>query len=498
MSKKIGIIFLGAVILSFVFGYYVSRILPFLPLGPGRDMFELITENFHRYYYYDIEDDQVNEAFIAQMEAIIESYARQNNDPYTRLIATPLSVEPSSDEYFIGLGISFSFENLNIRVLSVYIDAAADGLLYPNDLIVGIVVDDEMIYFENLDDHFEVLELLSGDLGDQKELLVINPDQQMYQLTVTYELTLTPSAFTIDLEENDISYLRIARFNEFLSQDSLGTSKIFSDILIELEQTMLMTDPESKTLILDLRDNPGGALSALHNQGVEGVIPGIVQQLIVRQNDQSVFSMVTKNGREQNFYGGLIEPKPYQIKVLVNQNSASAAEVLAAALHVNGGYEIYGEPTFGKGVYQNQIRLIDYKDIRYALVYTEGEWFYNGGKNISEDPISLTIIQQEGLLTMNVPIYYGLMKYNDVNLDLIAYQKWLNLYLNLDLRVDGYFDLATENAVVMFQEAYNLTVTGHIDNETARQIHDLHMRAQVDRSQDLQLNRLINMIKDGV
>jgi carboxyl-terminal processing protease len=171
MSKKIGIIFLGAVILSFFFGYYVSRILPFLPLGPGRDMFELITENFHRYYYYDIDDEQVNEAFIAQMEAIIKSYARQNNDPYTRLIATPLSIEPSSDEFFIGLGISFFFENFNLRVLSVYHHAAADGLLYPNDLIVGIVMDEEMIYFENLDDEFEVLELLSGDLGDQKNYL---------------------------------------------------------------------------------------------------------------------------------------------------------------------------------------------------------------------------------------------------------------------------------------------------------------------------------------
>jgi carboxyl-terminal processing protease len=320
----------------------------------------------------------------------------------------------------------------------------------------------------------------------------------MYQISITYERIETPSAFTIDLEEDDIAYLRIARFNEFLSQDSLGTSKIFSDIILELEQTMLLTNPESKTLIIDLRDNPGGALSALHNQGVDGVIPGIVQQLLVRQNDLSVFSMMPKNGREQSFYGGLTQPKPYQIKVLVNQNSASAAEVLAAALHINGGYEIYGEPTFGKGVYQNQIRLIDYKDIRYSLVYTEGEWFYNGGKNVSDNPIPVTIINQEGLVTTRLPIYHGLLKHNDVDLNLINYQKWFNVYFDLSLRVDGYFDLGTLDAVIMFQEAFDLTVNGEINKETARQIHDVHVRAQLDRSQDIQLNRLINMIKDGI
>jgi carboxyl-terminal processing protease len=497
MGKKLGIIFLGAVIAAFFFGYYVSRVLPFLPLGPGRNMFELITENFHRYYYYDLDDDQINQAFIAQMEAIIETYAKLNNDPYTRLVATPLSVEPSSDEFFIGLGISFWFENLNIRVSSVYPNAAADGLIYPNDLIVGLLVEEAYLLFEDLDDHFEVLSLLSGDLGDHKNLLVLDPDDNLNEISVIYQRIETPSVYEVDLNEENIAYIKIARFNEYISQDSLGTAKIFSDILIELEQTFLLLQPESKTLILDLRDNPGGALSALHNQGFDGVIPGIVQQLIVRQMDQSAFSMIPKNNKVQNFHGGLTNPKPYRVKVLVNQNSASAAEVLAAVLHVNGGYEVYGVQTFGKGVYQNQIRLIDLKDIRYSLIYTEGEWFYDQDKNVATSPIPVIEIFQEGIFTLSVPIYYGLMQYDEVSLNLMSYQKWLNVYLDLNIRTDGYFDTQTRDAIIMFQAAYQLNQTGQLDLETARKIHDVHTLTKRDISYDVQLNRLINMIREG-
>ncbi|HBY65411.1 MAG TPA: hypothetical protein DEG42_03355, partial [Acholeplasmataceae bacterium] len=132
-NKKLGILFLASVLLAFLAGYFSSQILPSLPVGSGDDTFEFIGESFQNYYYYDIEDDEIQKAFIDAMEASINSYAASNNDPYTRLVATPLNVTPTDDEIFIGIGISFTTEELGLRVNYVYPEGAAVGLIYPND-----------------------------------------------------------------------------------------------------------------------------------------------------------------------------------------------------------------------------------------------------------------------------------------------------------------------------------------------------------------------------
>ena len=153
---------------------------------------------------------------------------------------------------------------------------------------------------------------------------------------------------------------------------------------------------EGKTLIIDLRDNPG-ALTALHNQGVSSLIPGIAQQLLPRNIVAPLFTMIPRSGTVQVFEGALSQLKPYDIKVLVNEHSASAAEVLAAALQSRGGYELYGRPTYGKGVYQNQLRLSDINGIRYSLIYTEGQWYYGDSLNVSTTPLDVNLINNTGI-----------------------------------------------------------------------------------------------------
>ncbi|MFH0767898.1 MAG: S41 family peptidase, partial [Bacillota bacterium] len=376
-SKKLGILFLGSVILAFLAGYFSSQILPSFPVGSGSDVFEDITESFENFYYYDIDDAEIQDAFIASMEATINSYAEANNDPYTRLVATPLSATPSGDEMFIGIGISFVMEDFNLRVAYVYPGGAAEDILYPNDLIIGIVINNESFYFNTMDSKTEVMMYLSGSLDDTKTFIVLDPDSNEYTIDLTYIEIPTPTAYMLDLGETDIAYIKITQFSGYVEDVSVGTSKVFSDILNDLEESTLSIDSNTKTLIIDLRDNPGGALTALHNADDSKMIPGITQQLLIKNIEVPLFQMIPKSGDIRNFYGNLSSPKPYDIAVLVNDHSASAAEVLAAVLNTYGGYPLYGTLTYGKGVYQNTLHLKDINDIRYSLVYTEGEWFYN-------------------------------------------------------------------------------------------------------------------------
>jgi carboxyl-terminal processing protease len=502
VNKKLSILFLFSVLLAFFAGYFSSRILPFLPLRSSDGIIEYIEENLERIYYYDLDDDAKYDAYIQSMEAVINAYAKANNDPYTRLVITPKNVSPTDDEKFVGIGISFVFEENNLRIQKIIKGSAAENVLYPNDLIIGIKLEDEEIIFNDLNDTTEVISYLSGTLDDEKNLIVMNPDFIRTERLITYQEVLTPSVNHIDLLDDDISYIKINKFTSFTKDVTLGSARVFLDILNDLESTKLTDD--TKTLIIDVRDNPGGALSALHNSENNSLTQGILQQLLTFNIEYPIFKMIPKSEVVVNFYGGLSSKKPYDIKILVNENSASASEVLAAALNTNGGYAVYGNLTFGKGVYQNQFTLqTPYdtkKGVQISIVYTEGKWFYGDDLNVELNPINVQPIEQDGIKSLLMPIYNGVMSFDMVNSNLANYQKFFNYYYNLTgidkLRTDGYFDQKTKDVVIDFNTSFGLIDQEIIDYETQKFVHQVYMEHLFDLSRDVQLQSLISIIKN--
>lgn len=497
--KRLGILFLASIILAFLTGFFSSAVIPQLPTGPGGNVFEEITQKFQNYYYYDIDDEQIQAAFIAAMRAMIDSYAQANNDPYTRLVGIPLNVSPTNDEQFIGMGISFFAEGNDMRVSYVMPNGAAAGLLYPNDLITGVIDSGNRVYFADLDSKGDALSYLRGELGDVKRLIVVDPDLLVSEVDITYIEIKTPTAYTMDLGDDNIAYIRITRFSGFVEGSSVGTSKIFKDLLNELEASFLLDDSTQKTLIIDLRDNPGGALTALHNSDNAEIIPGIAQQLLVNDIERPLFQMIDRTGVANNYHGGLVNPLPYNIVVLVNERSASAAEVLAAALQTNGNFLLYGTPTLGKAVFQNRIDLRIINNVRYSLVFTQGRWFFDNGKNVIDNPLEVNLIKQEGIKTLTMPIYMGTVSFNEVSTSLRAYQIFLNYYfgfVGLDkLRTDGFFDSATQNAFMRFQSEFGIAESGVLDLLTARIIHDLFVLLYYDSANDVQLHNLVSILQ---
>lgn len=492
-NKKLGIIFLFSIIVTFFAGYFSSRVISILPSPKSSELFEFITKKFEEYYYYELDDEMKHDAFIKSMEAIINSYASLNNDPYTYLIESPITASIPNSEKFVGIGISILFEDLEVRITSVNPNGAGHGKLFPNDLIIGVKIDSSAIYFKDQTSRLEVSNLLSGDLGTEKVLIIKDPDGSIKEEMILYQEVLTPSVTSWDLNHDSIGYIKIHQFNA-PNLNSVGTASLFLDYINQIENQILKTNPENKTLIIDLRDNPGGALTALNHN--EASVPGITQQLIRRNIDQPIFQMIGKDGEIQNFYGGLTQRKPYDIVVLVNENSASAAEVLAASLMMDG-YKIYGKPTFGKGVYQRTEFLLEIKNknMQYLLNYTAGRWYYDDLKNISENPLDVEDINQTGILSLNLPVYDGLMIIDHVYQALTSYQTFLNHYLDLNLRTDGYFDTPTKLAVESFQTSRGLSVTGQIDLLTAREIHMVFVEERRKLENDIQLLSLIQLIE---
>jgi carboxyl-terminal processing protease len=499
-SKKLGIIFLVAVLLSFALGYLSSQVLPSTPFAQ-QDAFGKITEQLKSSYYYDISDEDISSAYIEHLRATINTYAAIHDDPYTRLEEIPISTSPSSNESFVGLGVFFNYVNqFDVLILDVLFNGSAFGKIYPNDIVIGVVVDTNDLLFQTLAKPSDVLTLLRGELNETKTLIIKNPDHVISYVDVTYRLISTPSVSTKDLGL-DVGYIKIRSFDPFIKDINPGTAATFSDILFDLEQSILLNNPEEKSLIIDLRDNPGGSLVSLHNQGDTKTGPGILQQLVVRNTERPLFQMITGSNRSTSFYGGLLEPKPYTIKILVNENSASASEVLAASLQDALGSKLYGQPTFGKQFYQNVVYLFDINQVRYNLVYTEGIWTYGNGLNVKDQPLDVILLEQPAILNYERPLYQGALKFDDVSESLIAYQHFLNHYFNLTgddlLRTDGYFDQKTQDAFFTLQIERELTATGHLDAETSQWIFNHYMTIKHHSNYDTQLIALLNVIRNG-
>lgn len=503
VGKKLGILFLGAVVLSFLSGYFIQNLMPAYFSVKKDESFDFITNYLKDHYYYQLDEKDIDQAYIDSLFSMVESYSQAKNDPYTRMIAIPKTSGSMSEEFYIGLGISIAFEGYHLRVLDINHQSDAFGKLLPNDLIIGVKEDDTTILFEKLSHPSDVVTYLAKNIDDVIHLVIKTPDLDIFDVDVMIREILTPSVETFDINEDEIAYLKINIFNAYMHDQSPGTSYLFKQALTQLEQNKLLLDPQTKTLILDLRDNPGGALTALHNQWSDTnlYIPGIIQDLLPRSLEQPIFSMIPRDQNQaRHFNNSRMQPKPYDIKVLVNENSASAAEVLAATLYAHGNYTIYGMPTYGKNVYQSSVSLFEYKGVEYGLIFTEGKWYYDGDKNIENDPIPVVEILQQGFLTVDTPMYPGLIQKDQVSQALSSYQQFLNAYfkdvLNYTLRKDGYFDEATEITLETFQFLVGLPVTGQIDRETAMVIYMMLVEYRNQLDVDVQLQTLISLIKN--
>jgi hypothetical protein len=162
--------------------------------------------------------------------------------------------------------------------------------------------------------------------------------------------------------EHKIGMIRISQFNEL-------TAKEVKAAVEEIEAA------GGRGLILDLRDNPGGLLS----QAIEVSDLFLTEGKIVTTKDRHGGTK-TYSARESGTLFLPADRKP--IAVLVNSHSASASEILAAALQDNKRAAIVGERTYGKGSVQTLFRLAP--EQKTAVKLTTQSWWRPSGKNMDK------------------------------------------------------------------------------------------------------------------
>ncbi len=309
--------------------------------GKLDQLYDTITSSF----YKEVDED-------AMMEGAYKGLVAGLNDPYSSYMTAEeyeTWVATATGEYS-GVGITFTQdEDGNFVVVSVTDDSpAADAGIREGDIIK--TVDGQE--YSDLD---VIGNAIRGEEGSEIEITYIR-DGEEKSVTMTRE-KITQHSVEHRMLDGNIGYISISSFIETTGED-------FSQALKELEED------GAQGLVLDLRDNGGGLVDACVQVADEFLEEGVV--VYVEERDGNRTDYDAKDGKTD-----------LKTVVLVNENSASASEILAAALQDNG-FEIVGQTTYGKGVIQSTAQLEDGSALKLTIM----QYFSPDGNAINEKGVT--------------------------------------------------------------------------------------------------------------
>ncbi len=297
------------------------------------EQYKYILDN----YYGDIDEDKlINEAIKGMLSSL---------DNYSEIIdeeSNSFSIRLNGE--YEGVGIIIANDNKgNIIVQGVYKDTPADKAeILPGDMITKF---NDMSL--NGVSTTTLVSLISS--SDDMKLTIVRDGVEMVKNISKESITIKSVAY--EMLDDKIGYISIDIF-------ALNTASQFSAAIDDLESQGM------KSLIIDLRDNTGGHLSA-----VESMLSSLMNKKNV------LYQLEDKDGITKYYSRGKVN-KNYPIVVLQNSASASASEIMAAALKENLNSYIIGTRSFGKGTVQTlkDASTVQYKVTTKKWLTPKGTW----------------------------------------------------------------------------------------------------------------------------
>lgn len=290
-------------------------------------------------YYEDIDKTKMIDAAIAAMLKYLgEDYSTYLNQTETDSLSNKLSGT------FKGIGISITNGN---EIVKVYEDTPA--------FKAGLKENDKIIRINDTDtegkNQIEVANLIDKT---KENTLVVSRDGAELTFKVIPEEINTPLTTQV-YEKNDkkIGYIYIEAFTEKVGEE-------FKKSLEDLEQQGITS------LIIDVRENTGGYLKGATE----------IASLFLEKG-KTIYSLEGKDG-VTTYKDETDEKRDYPVILLINENTASASEVLAAALQDSYGAKLVGKISYGKGKVQQTKQLEDGSMVKY----TSARWLTPEGECI--------------------------------------------------------------------------------------------------------------------
>jgi len=328
----------------------------------------------------------------------------ENLDPHSTYIPANLYQESVDDMRgnFVGIGIRFYVYKDTIAVIKTIPGGPAAQ--------AGIMAGDRLLYadgyplFGNSIDKDSITSRLKGKRNTKVLLNIYRRGvQELLAFDILRkEVPLASIDASYKLEEK-LGYIKLNRFSE----------TTYDEFMISLNN---LIDVGITGLVLDLRDNPGGYVFTAKKMIDEFLKEG--QLILITKN---------KSGKEDKTYStGKGEFEDGRVYILINQNTASASEIIAGALQDNDRGIIVGRRSFGKGLVQKEMALGDGSAVRLTIAkyytptgrsiqkpYGEGNDIYyqdyqnryHSGEMVTQD--SIKVVDSLRFITPKGKIVYG-------------------------------------------------------------------------------------------
>lgn len=290
------------------------------------DKIEELTDYMDLYYYEEFDKKDIQNSLYA---GVLEGLGDPYSVYYTAEQFADQQVSTSGVYYGIGAALRRDSETKRTIVSKVYEGTPAEE--------AGILNDDIILSVNGIDASSvglsELVQKIRGEEGTTVHLQIYRSSvSKTFEFDVERKNVQLPSV-TGQMMENGIGYIQISEFQK-------KTGEQFSKMVEELG------DQGMTSMIVDLRDNPGGMLSTVV-QILDEILP---EGLVVYTQD--------KYGEKQEFRSDKSCLK-YPMAVLINGNSASASEIFAGAIKDYSYGTLIGTKTFGKGIVQTILPLED-------------------------------------------------------------------------------------------------------------------------------------------
>ena len=336
------------------------------------DEFEVFWEawNFIDSEYYQ-EPPSVTERVYGGLTGVVSTLDQFSS------ISPPVQAEQNREFIagkFGGIGAQVSInENQEPFIVDVIRDACTNTTpadragLQANDVIRA--VDGQAVIGWAIED---VVDIVKGDPGTDVVLTIFRPfeDGDGEEMDIRIRRDAIDQITVHDAMIDDVGYLYLQSFNHVSSQQ----------MQCKLE---ILMDENPRAIILDLRGNGGGLL----NESIEIADMFLDQGLVLIQRD--------RHGNEERHFSendGIAEDIP--LAVIINENSASASEVVAGALQDRGRAILVGKTSFGKGSVQLVHELSDGGELRV----TSAAWYTPSGEQIHEIGLTPDILVEGALI----------------------------------------------------------------------------------------------------
>ncbi len=329
---------------------------------------EFVDKDFNHNDWLKVRSELLSKNYTSKEQAYeaIQAALKRLEDPYTRFLDptsfADLTSQTAGELSGVGIRLELDEKTSELKVYEPIANSPA--------FTAGVKAGDTILKIDNKPTSLMTIEqasaLIRGEAGTPVTLQLSRPDKGVFEVTITRaQIELPTVTYSIKQEgQLAVGYIKLDEFSSHAAEQMKGA-------IVELQEKKV------SGFVLDLRGNPGGLLFAS------------VDIARMWMQTGNIVRTVDRKGGDRTFSANNSAITDLPLVVLVDENSASASEILTGALKDNRRATIVGTRTFGKGLVQSVHSLSDGS----GLAVTIARYYPPSGIDINHKGISPDVSQ---------------------------------------------------------------------------------------------------------